>query len=269
MLNILYEDSHILVVWKPAGMDSQESRGMGSDMVSEIRKHIHSQSPGSGVPYVGVIHRLDKPVSGILVYARTSAAAASLSRQIAQGRMKKEYLAVLCGKPVDNVDNFVDYLLKDSKSNMSRIVDKGTTGAKRAELSFRILETRAVEPYKELSLAAVTLHTGRHHQIRVQMAGHGLPLWGDQKYHPAVGSSRAMAGTGPELSAAGSSRAPAGTSPEVSAAGSCLEHPAVTGSLALAAWKLAFTHPVTGKPMAFERMPDGSIFRQFRFVNQG
>ena len=104
-MHILYEDSHILVVWKPAGMESQESRGFGADMVSEIRKFIHSRSPGPEVPYVGVIHRLDKPVSGILVYARTKKAAASLSKQLAEQRVKKDYLAVLCGKPVDNVDN--------------------------------------------------------------------------------------------------------------------------------------------------------------------
>ena len=183
-MHILYEDSHILVVWKPAGMESQESRGLGADMVSEIRKFIHSRSPGPEVPYVGVIHRLDRPVSGILVYARTKKAAASLSKQLAEQRMKKDYLAVLCGKPVDNVDKFVDYLLKDSRTNRSSIVDKGITGAKRAALSYEILESRVVEPYGALSLARITLETGRHHQIRVQMAGHGLPLWGDRKYHP-------------------------------------------------------------------------------------
>ena len=138
-MHILYEDSHILVVWKPAGMESQESRGLGADMVSEIRKFIHSRSPGPEVPYVGVIHRLDRPVSGILVYARTKKAAASLSKQLAEQRMKKDYLAVLCGKPVDNVDKFVDYLLKDSRTNRSSIVDKGITGAKRAALSYEIV----------------------------------------------------------------------------------------------------------------------------------
>ena len=273
MLNILYEDSHILVVWKPAGMDSQESRGLGTDMVSEIRKYIHSQSPGSGVPYVGVIHRLDRPVSGILVYARTKEAAAALSRQIAQGGMKKEYLAVLCGKPVDNVDKFVDYLLKDGKSNVSRIVDKGTTGAKQAELSVRVLETRTVDPYGELSLAQITLHTGRHHQIRVQMAGHGLPLWGDQKYHPAVENSRPLPGASSGIPDSGrhtGALADAGNHPENRDAAK--GHPynsSATGNLALAAWKLAFIHPATGKPMTFEKMPDGDIFRRFAFVNKG
>lgn len=241
MLNILYEDDQILVVWKPSGVESQESRGFGRDMVSEIRKHIHSQFPEKGIPYVGVIHRLDKPVSGILVYARTQKAASALSKQIAERRMKKKYLAVLCGNPVDNVDNFVDYMLKEGGENRSRIVDKGITGARRAELSYRILKTQVLEPYGELSLAEITLKTGRHHQIRVQMAGHGLPLWGDQKYNTASGYGWDL----PDADGAGGLSQTGGA------------------GLALSAWHLAFTHPATGKEMVFEKLPDGGIFRWF------
>ncbi len=140
MLELLYEDRQILVVWKPAGVESQAARGLNADMVSEIRRHIHNFSPGSAEPYVGVIHRLDKPVSGIMVYAKDKKAAAALSRQIENGSMKKQYLAVVCGKVPQNVDKFVDYLLKDKGQNQSRIVDKGVKGAKRAELLFRELE---------------------------------------------------------------------------------------------------------------------------------
>lgn len=229
MLDVLYEDEEIIVVKKPVGMEAQSASSFEPDMVSEIKKHIHNLCPEKGEPYVGVIHRLDKPVSGILVYARTKKAAASLSKQLAEQRVKKDYLAVLCGKPVDNVDKFVDYLLKDSRTNRSSIVDKGITGAKRAALSYEILESRVVEPYGALSLARITLETGRHHQIRVQMAGHGLPLWGDQKYHPGGSFSAGQ-------------------------------------NLALAAWKLSFVHPGTGKQMNFEQLPEEGIFRQFRFV---
>ena len=185
MLNILFEDQSIIVAEKPDGLESQATRKLEPDMVSEIRNYIHKLSTdGRGKtrePYVGVIHRLDKPVGGIMVYARTREAAASLSRQVREGRMDKYYLSIVCGKPVDNVGNYVDYLLKDGKNNHTKIVEKGITGAKRSELEYKVLKT-AVISGKEFSLVEIRLLTGRHHQIRVQMAGHGTPVAGDRKY---------------------------------------------------------------------------------------
>ncbi len=228
MLQILYEDEDLIVVWKPVGLESQTSRGFGADMVSEIRRHIHKISTKQGIPYVGVIHRLDRPVSGVMVYAKNKKAAAALSKQVSDGAMDKRYLAVLCGKPVDKVDNFVDYMLKDEKKNRSQIVDKGITGAKRAELSYRVLDAVVDETWGDLTLAEVKLCTGRHHQIRVQMAGHGLPLWGDNRYNPVF----AEPGKGRE-------------------------------SVALSACRLSFAHPVTGEYLTFERTPDAEIFYRF------
>lgn len=234
MQNLLYEDEQIIVVWKPVGMEAQSSRGFGADMVSEIKKHIHKQSPKSGEPYVGVIHRLDKPVSGVMVYAKDKNSAAALSKQVAGHQMKKKYLAVLCtNNPqiVDNsVDKFVDYMLKDEKSNISSIVDMGITGAKRAELDCRIVENLQLEPYGALALAEVELFTGRHHQIRVQMAGHGMPIWGDNKYNPQFQTTKQRV------------------------------------DVALAAYELSFFHPATGKWMTFRRMPDGKMFRHFHTI---
>lgn len=183
MLEILYEDKEIIVVKKPVGMESQASSSFAPDMVSEIKKYIHNLSTKSGEPYVGVIHRLDKPVGGVMVYAKTPKAAAALSTQIQAHRMRKLYKAVACGRIVDNVDNFVDYMLKDRKSNLSKIVEKGIIGAKRAELRYRVVDK--VEKPEPLVLVEVELFTGRHHQIRVQFAAHGLPLWGDSRYNPA------------------------------------------------------------------------------------
>lgn len=225
-MKILYEDAHIIVVWKPAGMESQTSRGLGADVVNELKKHIHNSSPKAGEPYVGVIHRLDKPVSGILVYAKDRKAAASLSRQVSNGTMDKRYLAVVCGQVDKNVDKFVDYLLKDQKENVSRIVDKGITGGKRAELGYQVLKSGLMEPYGLLTLMEITLYTGRHHQIRVQMAAHSLPIWGDRRYNPAF----AQAGGRDE-------------------------------NIALSAFRLSFLHPTTGNLMNFCRMPDKGIFR--------
>lgn len=181
MIKIIYEDSDIIVVKKPAGIESQSSRGFEPDMVSEIKNYLKVSGGMGKVPYVGVIHRLDKPVSGLLVYAKTPQAAKNLSVQIQNGTVKKQYLAVLCGKPEHLADNYTDYLLKDGKNNLSKIADKGVKEAKYAELSFRVLDTfeKAQECF---SLAEIDLLTGRHHQIRVQFSGHGTPLFGDTKY---------------------------------------------------------------------------------------
>lgn len=241
MLHILYEDSELIVVNKPIGIESQSSKGFAADMVSEIKRHIHNSSTVDGEPYVGVIHRLDKPVSGVMVYAKTKHAAAAMSKQVAEGNLNKKYLAVACGKPVDKVDNFVDYMLKDGKTNTSRIVDKWINGGKRAELRFRTLEENVVEPYGVLSLLEVELLTGRHHQIRVQMAGHGLPLWGDHKYNPVFGGQCVPAGQ------------------------AFPEGKPMTGTVALSAWELSFTHPSAGKRMTFTQKPEGKIFQNFQF----
>ena len=222
MLNILYEDDQIIVVEKPVGIESQSNRTFEPDMVSEVKKHINSLSPKKGEPYVGVIHRLDKPVGGIMVYAKNKKAAAALSKQVQEHKLQKTYRAVVCGKPVDNVGNFVDYLLKDEKANVSKIVDKGITGAKKAELDYRVVDTAEKEG-QELSLVEIHLKTGRHHQIRVQFAGHGYPLWADARYGTAVPRQ----------------------------------------NVALSSCGLAFEHPVTGKWMEFSMEPEGMIFRKF------
>ena len=190
MLSVLYEDSDILVAVKPAGVESQSARGFAKDMVSEIRRYVTIQarnpqnihklttlsSKGQGKnqpPYVGVIHRLDKPVSGVMVYAKMKRAAAALSEQVQNHKMKKIYTAVVHGRPVNMVDNYVDYMVKTPDGNYSQVVDKGITGAKKAELSYEVLKTidgeAAGMPGTELSLVRVALKTGRHHQIRVQM----------------------------------------------------------------------------------------------------
>ena len=173
---------------------------------------------------MGVIHRLDKPVSGVMVYAKTKEAAAFLSKEVQAHRVTKIYHAVICGKPVDNVGNFVDKLSMNRENNYSRIVDNSDPEGKTAELSYRDI---GENKEKGLTLVEIHLKTGRHHQIRVQFAGHGLPLWGDAKYNPAVSME---GGKGP---------------------------------LALAAVSLSFTHPVTKEPVTFSMKPQGGAFRLF------
>lgn len=278
MLKVLYEDESMIAVWKPVGVESQSAHGFGADMVSEIRKYLstkqrvdnHKLSTKREEPYVGVIHRLDKPVSGVMVYAKTKPAAAALSRQVAAGQMHKKYLAVLCGKPVDSVEKYVDYLLKDEKENISRIVDMGIKGGKRAELICRAQKTKIVEPYGELTLAEIELLTGRHHQIRVQMSGHGLPLWGDNRYNPMFQKEERM--TEPEKRKAGrmNRRRVALGLREVSAGMDKEAQKTRTDTakipradIALAAFELTVTHPVTKKAMTFREKPVGGCFSLF------
>lgn len=248
MLSILFEDQSIIVVEKPAGLESQAARGFGADMVSEIRKHIHKLSPGKKELYVGVIHRLDKPVQGVMVYAKTKKSAASLSKQVQDGRMKKIYQAVVCGNLVDNVGNYVDYLLKDEKENFTKIVDKGITGSKRSELEYKVLKNGIIDG-ENLSLVEIRLLTGRHHQIRVQMAGHGTPVFGDAKYGK---QQRNEKWDEEQIKCAriGRQNKPG-------------------SELCLCAVRLSFIHPDTGKEMEFFIQPKGKIFRKFEGISKG
>lgn len=270
MLKVLYEDQAILVVWKPVGMESQSGRGFDADMVSEMKRYLSTEKTGAAPlstkqaePYVGVIHRLDKPVSGVMVYAKNKEAAAALSRQVSEGKMHKKYLAVLCGKPVNPVETYVDYLKKDEKENTSRIVKSKQEGGKRAELICRALDTKCVEPYGELTLAEIELLTGRHHQIRVQMSGHGLPIWGDNRYNPAFQQGDSKVAQARVQETKGEAERPAGFGRRRKSE-TMRRNRAPRQDVALAAYSLTFFHPVTGECMTFSQEPSGEIFRQFQ-----
>lgn len=269
MITVLYEDEELIVAVKPAGYESQTARRFAPDMVSEIKKYlvINKLCTAGREPYVAVVHRLDKPVSGVMVYARTKDAAAALSRQVRDGRMHKTYHAVVCGKPEKEVDNYVDYLKKSVDKNTSVVVDKGITGAKRAELSYRVIDVRdegtdGAQDGGEhgdglLSLLEVDLKTGRHHQIRVQLAAHGTPVWGDTKYGPAAhGGPMTPEAVGPAAPGGVRPAAPGDARPVVSENGG-------RGPLALCATSLSFLHPKTGERMRFSIRPSGGAFEKF------
>lgn len=175
-INILYEDSDILVCEKPAGIATQSKRIGSPDMVSLLKNHLHQETP-SKEPYLAVIHRLDQPVTGLLVFGKNKKAAANLSQQLTTSGFGKHYLAVLDKIPSESEGTLVDYMVKDRKINTSRICDQTTAGAKEARLHYKILKTEG-----ETALADITLDTGRHHQIRVQMSHLGCPIQGDKKY---------------------------------------------------------------------------------------
>ena len=177
-MRILFEDKNFIVVEKPAGVESQSSGGFEDDMVSLIQKHL----PDTGrEPYVGVVHRLDKMVSGVMVYALDPKTAADLSSQVAGKQLNKKYQAILAGIPKDKKGELRDYLVKDSAANVTRVCDAKTKGAREAILKYRVTENKYTGG-KQLSRVEIELITGRHHQIRVQFGSRGWPILGDAKY---------------------------------------------------------------------------------------
>lgn len=174
---ILFEDNHLLVVEKPPNILSQEDHTGDLDMLTLLKEDLKERYNKPGNVYLGLVHRLDRPVGGVMVFAKTSKSAGRLSDQIRKREFKKTYMAVVHGRPIKEKDTLVHYLLKDSRSNTVSVVKKDREGAKEAILEYEVVAT--VENY---SLVKINLHTGRPHQIRVQFATIGNPLYGDQRY---------------------------------------------------------------------------------------
>ena len=176
-LEILYEDNHIIVVYKPANVLSQSDITGDKDMLTIIKEYIKEKYNKPGNVYLGLVHRLDRPVQGIMVYAKTSKAAARLSEQIRKNELSKHYLAVINGIMPEKKGTFRDYLIKDTNGNTS-ITDK--EHGKESILEYEVLSEK-----NNYSLVRIKLITGRHHQIRVQFASRGYPLVGDNRYGKA------------------------------------------------------------------------------------
>lgn len=219
-MKIIYEDPHLLVCHKPAGLATQTARLGEKDAVSELKNYLNGS-------YLGLVHRLDQPVEGLLVFARTPEASRELSRQTASGEMQKCYLALVYGGPGQEEDTLTDYLVKDGRNNTSRVTGKDTKDAKRARLHYRVLARG-----EKCSLLRVELETGRHHQIRLQLSHAGYPLIGDRKY--GNGESD---GLGMEMG---------------------ISQPA------LCAYELAFRHPDTKEEMCFQTEPEGTWLNVFK-----
>ena len=213
---ILYENRELLVCHKPAGMPVQSRRIGTLDMENALLTYLSRK----GEPlYLAVIHRLDQPVEGILVFGKNKKAAARLSSQMQAGHMEKYYLAVVCGVPERKSGRLEDWMIKEKTGNKSRIAEEKEKGSKKAILEYKVLKEEG-----NLALVEIHLFTGRHHQIRVQMAHAGYPLWGDTKYNPEIMQEKEWR------------------------------------QLALCAYKLSFSHPETGKRMKFEIKPSGGNF---------
>ena len=186
-LKILYEDNHIIVVVKKPGIPTQEDKTGDKDMLTIVKEYIKEKYNKPGNVYLGLVHRLDRMVGGVMVFAKTSKAASRISEYIRQKNVKKRYLAVVNGTlPVsDQKVELRNYLVKNERLNMSRVVDSTTKGSKEAILEYKVLKNFTYNG-KDYSLVDIDLHTGRHHQIRLQFAHIGHPLYGDIKYGQKV-----------------------------------------------------------------------------------
>ena len=217
-LRILHEDEHVIVCYKPAGIATQTAKMGSQDMESLLKNYLYKKE--KKMPYVAVIHRLDQPVEGILVFAKTPFAAKELNKGMQGAGFGKYYKAVLCGEPKQKKATLEDYLVKDGKTNTSRVCSKDEKEAKKAVLFYEVLKQE-----NDKTLVQVKLETGRHHQIRVQMANMGCPIWGDTKYNSGENGDKSWK------------------------------------NIALCAYHLEFVHPKTKKKMTFEIEPEGAGFQ--------
>ncbi|MFS0574004.1 RNA pseudouridine synthase [Sporosarcina sp. 179-K 3D1 HS] len=178
---ILYEDNHLLIVEKPVNVPVQEDRTGDRDLLTLLKEDIKVRYDKPGNVYLGLVHRLDRPVGGVMVFAKTSKAASRLADELRRQEIGRTYLAVVRGTPSIKKDKLVHYVVKDARQNKVSVVDANQKDAKKAVLDYEVIASS-----NDLSLLSVNLHTGRPHQIRVQLAAIGCPLYGDQKYGASV-----------------------------------------------------------------------------------
>lgn len=212
-LNIVYEDNHVIVAVKPFNVPSCPDGTGDKDMLTVIKEYLVDKYDKKGEAFAGLVHRLDRPTGGVMMFAKTSKAASRLSESLKNGEVEKKYLAVVVGVPKEKfVLGLTNYLLKDPAKNTVYNVPMATVGAKKAIMDYKVIASTDTA-----SLISVRLHTGRAHQIRVQMSTLGNPLFGDQKY--------------------GAGKSPAGF------------------NLALWATEIKFVHPTTKEKLVFRVYP--------------
>ncbi len=219
--DIVYEDKYMIAVVKPYGTPSQSDHSNREDMISIVKNYMFDRGDTDDEPYLAVINRLDRPVAGILLMAKTEEAAAKLTDLIQDRKIEKSYQAVVRGEVPDDEGSFTDWILADKKTNISKVVPEGTKGAKKAVLTYEVLDVLETDE-GVFTYLLIHLETGRHHQIRCQMAAHGFPVMGDTKYGP-VGKKK-------------------------------------SAGIGLYSTRMVFTHPYTGEEVFLHREPEGEAF---------
>lgn len=245
-INVLHEDNHIIVCEKPPGIPAQSDKTSDNDMINQLKNYIYSKEPDKGQPYIGIVHRLDRPVGGLMVFAKTAFAAKGLSEQIRLRAVKKKYLGVITGDLSNKIGQdkilLTDFLVKNGRTNLAAISTEKDRNSQKAELYYKVLETAEITGEKKLSLLEIELLTGRHHQIRVQLQGMGCALWGDTKYNKEFEDEESRRRWIVE-----------------SEGGNWT-------NIALFAYELEFHHPKTNKEMLFRLQPSNLPFSIFRTI---
>ncbi|MBG9989047.1 RNA pseudouridine synthase [Aerococcaceae bacterium DSM 111176] len=215
-MKVIYQDNHLFIVEKQPNQLVQGDATSDKDLLTEGKEFIKTQDNKPGNVFLGLVHRLDRPVGGAIVFAKTSKAASRLSDQLRHHAITRKYLAITDGSINQESGKLTDYLYKDRSKNQSYVVDSSHKEAKKAILNYRVLATE-----NNLSLLEVELETGRPHQIRVQLSHAGMPIVGDQKYHP---------------------------------------NPVVGQQIALWAYTLGLDHPTLKESMAFTSLPNANEY---------
>lgn len=225
-LNIIYEDKHVLCMVKPPGVPSQSDKTNDEDLMSQALKYLSTKETK---PYLGLIQRLDRPVGGVIVYAKNEFANKELSKQVQLRQTQKEYFAVVCGKPENEKAVLEDYIKKLKTINMAKITTADDKLGKIATLEYEVLDSVETEEYGTLTLLKIKLLTGRHHQIRVQLSNALMPVWGDNKYNKVFMKKKEFT------------------------------------QIALWSYKFGFKHPKTKKYTEYTALPDSYPFTLFKF----
>lgn len=223
-MQILHKDPAIIVCVKPQGMPVQNDKSRDLSLLNYLKNEIARKEKRTTEPELYVVHRLDRPVGGVMVFARTKEAAADLSKQMQDGSFDKFYQVILTGFLNEPEGEFTDYLLKDSKNNTSKVVPAGTKDAKKAILEYEVLDMLETDQ-GDYTYALIHLVTGRHHQIRVQCAARKAGIWGDTKYNPKFQNAKKK-----------------------------------YHQIGLYSTRISFIHPTTGKEVVYKTEPEGPAF---------
>lgn len=221
---ILYQDDQIVVCEKPKGIPVSSDKTGDLDLFHQLKNQLFLEEGKAEEPQLYLVHRLDRPVGGVMVFARTKHSATVLGEQIQNHEFEKDYQAVLTGWLPQEEGTFRDYLQKDTKNNISCVVAEGTEGAKEAVLDYEVIDMMEDDQGK-YTYCLIHLRTGRHHQIRVQTSSRGFGIWGDTKYNPLYQKTKKK-----------------------------------YREIGLFASRIAFRHPTTNEKLSFKQEPSGEAF---------
>ncbi len=248
--DIVFEDDYMIACIKPYGVPAQSDKTFSADMITLVKEYIYDRDGLTEEPYLAVINRLDRPVSGIMLFAKDEKTAAKLSDMIQDREISKFYQVIVRGFLDEPEGEWTDYLQHDKKSNQTKAVSKDTKGAKKAVLRYEVLDELDTDE-GSVSYLLVELLTGRHHQIRCQMASHGHPVWGDTKY--ASVSSDKKTGKKQKNGEKKKTSDKKGTDKKGKNGKDKYE-------IGLYSTRLEFTHPITGEEIILHREPEGAAF---------